>query len=1218
MMTMVKIAAGRAAWKYFMDKVSDDASATRGKAASYYIKGGNPPGRWYGTGLTGVGLGAGDVVSGAHLERLFGSGSHPLTGERLARPFVEQVPLTERIEARVSTLPAGQSTTERETAIATIVEEEAARKQVGSVAGFEAVFNPMKSVSTWWAMADAGQKDLILAAHHQAVNDTLAALERDAARTRTGTDGAVQEHVQGIIGAGFDHWETREGDPQLHTHVLISNRVQGLDGKWRTLDSQHSLMPAIVTLSEQYDANLMDQLSIRFGIRWTEQSISADPDAYQAWLKETGERDTQNARAFYAEDVCGVERKNQKWEIEGVPQELIDQFSTRAKQVRVAKDELIRRYVETHGRQPDRYRVLRMRATAALQSRRAKQHHTLRGLTKQWRHVAAPLVGDTFRFAERITAAGEKRLQALGRWSFRADDVTDAHIEASAAEVLTALGRDRATWSVHNARAATIRATKPWTFRSAADRQGATERILEQVIAQAIPLTPKNELHVPFRFQNPDGTSQFTASAKALYTTTAVFDAETRILAAADTVTAPTVDETIIEELIDTPCVYVSTHTLSDDQADAAAMIARSGRAIDLLVGPAGTGKTTTLEKLRELWETQHGAGTVRGLAPTAKAASVLAESLGIPTENTAKWIHETTKKATHTIDFHLRAGDLLVVDEASIGGTMALDELRAQAERAGAKLLLVGDWAQLSAVDAGGAFGMLARYLDNPPELQELRRFSNNWEKATSVLLRLGRTSALRDYQEHGRVSWGLLDTLIHEAVDAWKQDESTGNTSLLIAPTNDVADHLNEVARAHRISTGHVTGPAIPIRTGSASVGDRIVARRNNRFLQSDAGNWVKNNSEWTITEIHDDGSVLAIRQDTDEPESVLLPARYVSKHVQLGYATTAHRSQGRTVDTSHTIARDGTTRENLYVAMTRGRHLNKVYVAIDPPETMEGWAGAGTERSYLEVLEGILATSGAELSAHDTLLAERDRLDSIAVLAAEYDTISQTALAPRFAALITNALPQDAAPTVPTESPAFGPLSAALRRAADDGHEIQTLLPSLVAAREMGSADDPVAILHFRLTQWARHQDAQTEPERICGLIPLTQRTGDTDLDRALTDRADAMRVRAESVLDTAIAAQEPWLEALPAPVLGREEAWRQAIITVAAYRDRHRVDDTTPLGVSDGLNSARRAEYDRAEASIATLGAPAATTQPTLPATQHRAELLTPVMQPARSI
>ena len=164
-----------------------------------------------------------------------------------------------------------------------------------------------------------------------------------------------------------------------------------------------------------------------------------------------------------------------------------------------------------------------------------------------------------------------------------------------------------------------------------------------------------------------------------------------------------------------------------------------SGRTIDVLVGAAGAGKTTAMNALRRAWETEYGPGSVVGLAPSAVASEVLAEDLGIATENTAKWWHN---HLTHGTTF--TAGQLVIIDEASLAGTHSLDRITGLAETAGAKVLLVGDYAQLQSVDAGGAFALLAGDRDDAPELIDIHRFTNEWEKTASLDLRHGRTDII------------------------------------------------------------------------------------------------------------------------------------------------------------------------------------------------------------------------------------------------------------------------------------------------------------------------------------------------------------------------------------------------------------------------------------------------------------------------------------------
>ncbi|SDQ32884.1 MobF family relaxase [Leucobacter chromiiresistens] len=932
MLTVTLIGASRDAWGYLLNTVADEHTIDRaeGKAA-YYMANGTPPGTWAGAGLAGLGLNPRSEVGETHLVALFGDGVHPITGGRLGRKYNTLAPLEQRIAEKIkeaAAAPENRDLTpaEFEELSDRIRQEVIETPERQSVAGFEFVFAPPKSVSSWWALADPELKDQIRQAHHAAIQATIEKLETDIIRTRTGTDGVAQAHVLGISAAMFDHWDSREGDPQLHTHMLVSNRVQGEDGRWRTIDSRWSLMPVVATASAFYDGVLMDELSARFGVSWTVEDVLERPEQYREWLAERGRADTPAARHQFAIDN-GTGTGSVKWQIDGVPKTLVDEYSTRSKHINEHVDREIAKYVEKHGRRPSDRTIVKMRQHSTLRTRAAKRVRSLRDLTQNWRHRARPHVGDSFLFADRLVDSAAAQKADYPLWSFRQDDVDDDAARDAAEFVLNTLAIKRATWGRRNAETEALRAIDGWRFRSPADRDQVAKRVVDLVISQAIPLTPKNELHTPHRFRTADGEDMFQPEARDLFTTREVWDAEDRLLEAGRSRGGPSVDQVVVDEHIGQP-TGGEGRILSTDQAAAVANVATSGRPVDLLVGPAGAGKTTSLEKLLELWELTHGAGTVRGLAPTARAAEVLAESLGIQTENTAKWLHETAR-GTDTkdgIDYQLRAGELMIVDEASIGGTIALDAIRAQVQAAGAKLLLVGDWAQLAAIDAGGAFGLLATDRQDVAELVNLHRFAADWEADASKLLRLGKTAGLDAYIEHDRVTAALEETIINQAVDAWQRDEAILNdvgeplVSLLIAPTNEMVERLNTIARNLRIEQGSVdAAQAAVIASGVASPGDRIVTRQNARTLRTDHDRWVKNNDEWVVAGINPDtGDIVAVAGD----EYVTLPADYCREHVQLAYATTAHRSQGRTVDTAHTIVDSSASGETFYVAMTRGK--------------------------------------------------------------------------------------------------------------------------------------------------------------------------------------------------------------------------------------------------------------------------------------------------------
>ena len=376
------------------------------------------------------------------------------------------------------------------------------------------------------------------------------------------------------------------------------------------------------------------------------------------------------------------------------------------------------------------------------------------------------------------------------------------------------------------------------------------------------------------------------------------------------------------------------------------------------------------MHALKTAWVKAHGKGSVVGLAPSAVAAQVLAEDLGIACENTAKWLHEHDRGRAEFL-----SGQLVIIDEATLAGTLTLDRLTALAAEAGAKVLLVGDWAQLQSVDAGGAFSLLASARPDTPELTEVHRFTHEWEKTASLDLRFGRAEVIGTYVAKDRVREGTTDEMMDAAYLAWTADVKDGRTSILVAEATDMVIRLNRRARADRIVANPVGDIEVNLADGTqASEGDLIITRHNDRRLHTLRGGWVRNGDRWTVTRVHKDGSMQVQRLGVAVGGTVTLPAAYVAEHVDLGYAVTAHRAQGMTVDTSHVVVTGSTTRENFYVSMTRGRDSNIAYVALDKPD--EGHAPPEPDEVNAHtVLYGVLQHIGGELSAHQMIAAEQD---------------------------------------------------------------------------------------------------------------------------------------------------------------------------------------------------------------------------------------------------
>ena len=373
----------------------------------------------------------------------------------------------------------------------------------------------------------------------------------------------------------------------------------------------------------------------------------------------------------------------------------------------------------------------------------------------------------------------------------------------------------------------------------------------------------------------------------------------------------------------------------------------------------------------------------------------------------------------------------------------------------------------------------------------------------------------------------------------------------------------------------------------------GISVTPRRNDRRLRA-GRSWVRNGDRWTVSDIRDDGSVTLRRAGLRWGGSVVLPAVYAAEHLDLGYAVTSYRAQGITVDTSHVLVDASMTRENLYVALTRGRDANLAYVAIDKPDDSHQGPhpGDNTDATARSVLFGVLQHVGAELSAHETITAEQDVWANIGQLAAEYETIAAAAQRDRWANLVNRSGLTDDEAEAAVSSPAFGALTSELRRAEANHHDIEALLPRLVRARGFSDADDIAAVLHYRVARAtarpAGSGRARKAPRLIAGLIPEATGTMSGELRQALAERRDLIETRADALLDTALTENQGWTKALGTPPKDVKTAatWRRLARTVAAYRDRYGITDATPLGVpaeddAQKIDAARaRAALDRA--------------------------------------
>lgn len=299
-----------------------------------------------------------------------------------------------------------------------------------------------KSVSVLWAVADANVQEVLVAAHHAAMAEVLDFLEREVAATRTGVanrGGAVaQVEVAGVVAAAFDHWDSRAGDPQLHTHLVISNKVKTLlDDCWRSLDGR-PIHHAVTALSAYYNSILADRLTGTLGLAW-----ERGPD------------------------------RNPQWEIAGVPDALINEFSARTRAVEDEKERLIEGYFAAHGRRPRNARIVELRAQTTLATRPEKQVRPLSGLTAQWRTRASGIIsGDPTVWARDLLTGHAEVLEPA--------QVPEELIAQLGRRVVAEVGKVRTTWRHWNLWAEASRQTMGWRFAAASDREWVVARWSKQ------------------------------------------------------------------------------------------------------------------------------------------------------------------------------------------------------------------------------------------------------------------------------------------------------------------------------------------------------------------------------------------------------------------------------------------------------------------------------------------------------------------------------------------------------------------------------------------------------------------------------------------------------------------------------------------------------------------------------------------------------------------
>jgi conjugative relaxase-like TrwC/TraI family protein len=574
-------------------------------------------------------------------------------------------------------------------------------------------------------------------------------------------------------------------------------------------------------------------------------------------------------------------------DIVSVPDELIAEFSQRSTQVDDKLRELAGRWAAEHdGVDPDARTIGRLERKAVVLSRPGKQAvFDADALRAEWRGRAAALG-----FEPLSLRSTERALPGFGR----------VDRNAVIAEAIARVGQQGATWLQADV-AREIATLLP------ADATGSGQQLVELVdklaaeaAGRCLGLHPPARGAVARRF---DGGPVSEHVTDRRLTTQAILDQEAALLRWARQAVG-----------------VVPTAAGEGAQAAAARAVVGTHRLV-LVVGPAGAGKTTMLRAA--IAGLRARGRTAVGLAPSGKAADVLARETGCPATTLARFLHSQDPTGRTPV---LPAGSTVVLDEAGMAATGDLARLVRLADARFWRLVCVGDPYQLPAVGRGGTF---AYWCDSLPahHLDEVHRFADDWQAATSLALRRGDPAAAQTYAAHQRLETAHPALIparaarLHDAVDG------RGESLAITCATSATARVINLEIQRHRHRRRARLAAELADGT-RAFVGDQIATRRN-ALLVSDTGAAVRNRHTWTVLAVGRDGSLMVADPDRG---TVKLPRDYVAGHVELGWAVTGYGNQGITTDHAICVVEPGSSRAGIYVGMTRGRRHNRA-VVLDP---------------------------------------------------------------------------------------------------------------------------------------------------------------------------------------------------------------------------------------------------------------------------------------------
>lgn len=833
--------------------------------------------------------------------------------------------------------------------------------------------------------------------------------------------------------ASFRQHTNRDDGPHMHVHNAILNRVpvpetDAVSGetstKWMSIDGQLIFQHAKAA-GHVAERVAEEELTRLHGVR-------------------------------FATREDGTTR-----EIMGISAELRDEHSSRRHAVTAKTAELAAAYEEKKGYAPSARVLAQLAQEATLKTRKAKAHEapSREDLLQRWEDASVTRVRQSLRdVPEQVMEAAE----------VNGTEAVPFEPEKVIREAVEAVELRKAEWRRNDLLVEVARKVPDCLGGlDAHQMRSLVDELTDQALDPesdygVLRVTPPELIETPESLLLDNGESAYAKPGGARFTTGRHWEAEERI-AKAPAQHGPSIEHDLVEQVI-------TERGLNESQGASVRGIATSGRFADVLVGPAGTGKSYSMGALAAAWETS-GRG-VLGLATSQNAAQVLAKDGIGQTANLAKLLSEYDKVGGPGEGYQITPGALVIVDESSMVDTRTLDRVRGLVDAAGGKLLLTGDPAQLTAVGAGGAFGQLTDEMSDVYTLDEVRRFDADWEREASLRLRDGDEQVLVDYEDRGRIYSGTRAEMMRQSYQDWLADTLNGETSALTVETREDAADLATRARQDLIRLGLVEdAEGIELHNEThASRGDRIALRKIDRNIQSSGGRFATNRDTAVVRGVADDGSMMVELEDGDR---MRLPSAYVQKHVELAYAGTAHSVQGATEGTSGTLAGEGSTRNAVYVGMSRGRNNNRLYLITERPDLPED-----QQPDRHAVFSDVMATDATERSAHTVARQEMEYEGSLQKWGGVWKDVAQMEAESRYGQVLREVYGVSGYRELRGEE-AYGSLMRLARHAKGQGWDAERMLREVTeGGPSLADAESGSKVLHWRLERRIeRYEKAET---------------------------------------------------------------------------------------------------------------------------------------------